>query len=179
MSIIATTRSKVLVIITTMALGSALIGALGLAVFASLNRHAVELSGKLPSLAALSEVRASVAEMRFWSTRALILVSQGQYDKLDGAWSKREAMRERGERGMALLSSMSLEPETQDLVGRFGPAFRRYIQDNKAAWEAMNSHDTARADKIMGDYSARVQAELAEPLQKCIELQLRLGQEWS
>ena len=77
------TRAKLLSLIAVMTLGSALVGAVGLVVFGRMERQETELSAKLlPSLMALSEVQNATAEVRFWSTRAIVLVSQKQLEKL-------------------------------------------------------------------------------------------------
>jgi len=170
------TRSKLLVLIVGVSLGTGAVGGIALTVFGRLERQAVTISSTvLPSLEALSEVKSSVAEIRFWSTRALILTIGGKLDQLSGPWAKREAARERGEKSLEALATRSLDPATRRLLDRFGPAFRQLVADNQTAWDAMRTGDSARPDAIMGGYSARVQNELAEPLQECMDLQGQLA----
>jgi methyl-accepting chemotaxis protein len=178
MAAAVSTRGKLLFLITTMALGSVVVGALGLVSFGRMQEQNERLSrGLLPSLQALSELRDAVAEIRFWSTRASVLALLDQVDKLQGPWAKREASRERGEAAAATLSDLELDPRARELVERLRPAFQRLVQENGQAWEAMQAHDAKRADQIMAGYSPRVQAELAEPLQQCMDLQLTIGHE--
>jgi methyl-accepting chemotaxis protein len=153
-----------------------LVGGIGLTVFDRLERQCATVSSTvLPSLAALSEVKNAVAEVRFWSTRALVLAIDGKLDQLSGPWARREEARQRGEKSLEVLAATPLDPATRRLLDRFDPAFKRLLVDSQAAWDALKAGDAARANAIMAAYSPRVQSELAEPLQQCMDLQGKLG----
>jgi methyl-accepting chemotaxis protein len=178
MSWTPSTRSKLLLLIAVMALGSALVGAVGLIVAGKMERQQTRLSAQLlPSLQALAEVQNATAEIRFWSTRALVLASQGQLTKLDGPWTKREEARARGEKGLALLGSLELEPSVRTIYEQIEPAYRWMIGQNGSAWERMRDGDTAGTDRIMAAYSPKVQADLAEPMARGMALQLEISRD--
>jgi methyl-accepting chemotaxis protein len=167
------TRTKLLLSLALLALGTVAVG--GVALWATERLVAVnaDLGGnQLPSVHALAELEQNLTLMRLQTNKAIALLAQGQRDGVAAMWAKREEARRLAEEGLAAYAALPLDGDEKALWSRIEPGFREYGQDNTRVFDALRAGDAHLATQLQDASVAKRQGQLFEPLDQLMALQV-------
>lgn len=171
-----TIGTKLIATFLALAVASAVVGGVGLAVTSSLTGEIQFLSwSRIPSLQALARAQDGFARARAFTSEGVSAELQKNGQNVVAAWRERERARANAQQGMAKFGENSMTREEEELWGRVEPALQRYFSDSADVWEALRGHDLDRAIQLQGQLGQRFEAELVKPLEDLVEVESKLG----
>ncbi|MFT3913304.1 MAG: methyl-accepting chemotaxis protein [Anaeromyxobacteraceae bacterium] len=174
---LSTTRARLLASFALITLLAAALGVVGLRSNAKLAEHIEVYSGNLvPALRALSAAQQALYELRLATTRAVTEAQRGNFSTVAAEKARRDREMTEMLQGFAAYAALPKSEAEKTDWAKLTPGVDFFRGENDRVWQALAEQDGTRAAAIMLEYVGGLDAKLAGPLDRLLDVIGQAGQ---